>query len=137
VRPHDAVDTAVEHLLGDPLVHLGAVGRDAYHGRHRGRQGSGFHDLPAVQQILQALPQGPDVESAVLHLEYDAVVTVGRYEVGIARIARREAHEDVLALLQDLDDAVQTRNVHLRSLRGFNSYQRAAARFFRCASSRG
>jgi len=72
--------------------------------------------LTSVQQILQALPQGPDVESAVLHLEYDAVVAVGRHEVGIARFARREAHEDVLALLENLDDAVQSRNVHLRSL---------------------
>ena len=38
VRPQHAVDAEIERLLGEPLVVLAAIRRDAHHRRHRGRK---------------------------------------------------------------------------------------------------
>ncbi|MNC88602.1 hypothetical protein D3C83_44340 [compost metagenome] len=113
MRPDDAEHAAVQHLLGDPLVHLDAVGRDAHHRRHRGRDRARLDDLPPVQQVLQAVAQRGGVVGLVLHLEHHAVVAFHRDRLRRRRLGRAEAHEYVLALLEDLDDAVQPRDVHL------------------------
>ncbi len=112
VRPQDPVHAAVEHLLGDPLVHFAPVGWYAHHGRDRRRQGSRFHYLPAVEQVLQTVAQRPDVVRAVLHFDHDTVVAFGRNELTVGGLRRREAHENVLALLEHFDDSVQSGNVH-------------------------
>jgi hypothetical protein len=45
----------IEHLFGDPTVHLNAVGRYAHHRRNRGSQSSAIDDLAAVEHELERL----------------------------------------------------------------------------------
>ncbi len=102
VRPNDAVNADIEHLLGDP-VRLTGIRRDADDRRHGRRHGTSLGDEPRVEQIEKPLLQGLDVVDTVLHLE-DAAIE-GR-TAGGAGIAGDERY---LPLLQGLDDAVKSR----------------------------
>jgi hypothetical protein len=48
MREDNTEHADVQHLLGDPLVHLAAVGRDPHQGRHLGGQRPALHDLAPV-----------------------------------------------------------------------------------------
>jgi hypothetical protein len=48
MRENDAEHADIQHLLGDPLIHLTPVGRNPHHGRDFGGQGATFQDLAAV-----------------------------------------------------------------------------------------
>src|SRR5207245_7303130 len=52
MRPDDAVDALIEHLLGDPLAGLAAIGRNAHKGRYRRRPGAGAEYLLALVHVL-------------------------------------------------------------------------------------
>ena len=107
VRPDDAVDAEVQHLLGKPLVHLAAVRRDADERRDRRRQRSAVDDLLAVHQELEAVAQPLHVEGVVLHLEDDGVVAGGGQADRVLDLGAGEGGEGGPAGLQGLDDAVQ------------------------------
>ncbi len=68
-----AVYTHIQYLLGNPLVHLSAVGRDPHHGCHRRGKYSPPHYLAAVEHVLEGISQTRRVEGTMLHLEGDAV----------------------------------------------------------------
>src|SRR5207248_4366586 len=74
MRPDDAVDANIEHLLGDELVHLAAIGRDTDERRDGRREAPRFHDLRAVEHVLHAVPQIADVVWIVLHLEDNSII---------------------------------------------------------------
>jgi hypothetical protein len=114
VRPDDAVRAGIEHLLGDELVHLRAVRRNAHDGRDLGREARALDDLAAIQHVLQAVTQGGNVKGAVLHFDHDAVPAFGGELQRGGGVGRAEAHHRVLALLERLDDAVQAGNFHCR-----------------------
>ena len=106
VRPHDAVDAEIERLLGLQLRLLGAIRRNPHHRRDAGRDRAGSGDLAAVEHVLQAIAQRPDVPRIVLHLVDDAVVFGGGHRdrgLGIGLAKRRERR---LAGLQGADHAV-------------------------------
>ena len=107
MRPDDAVDAVVEHLLGDPLAGLAAVGRNPHEWGHRRRQAGAAHDLAPVQHVLQAIAQGADIIGAVLHLEHDAVIGGGTDRLRDTDLGRGEGGEGGLALFQGPDHAVQ------------------------------
>jgi hypothetical protein len=104
VGPDNPVHTDVEHLFGDPVA-LPLVRWNTDDGRYRRRDAT-LRDLAAVQHTQQPLLQPPDVIGTVFHLEQSAVVG----GVGAGRtIGRRRADKGDAALLQGLDDTVQTR----------------------------
>lgn len=109
MRPHDAVDTLVEDLLGHPLAGFAAIGRDAHKRGHRRRERAGAHDLPAVEHVLQAVAERADIVGPVLHLKDDTVV--GRAVDGLrdADLRRGKGHKARFALLQSPDHAIEAR----------------------------
>ena len=111
MRPDDAIDAKVERLFGLKLRFLRTVGRDTHHGRDRGRRRAGLGDLAAVEHVLEAIPQRPDVPRIVLHLVNDAVVFGRRHRDRGLRIGLAEGRECRLASLEGADDTVQTRNI--------------------------
>jgi len=78
VRPQDAVDPGVQHLLRVPLAALATVRRDADERRDRRRDRPTRRYLAAVQEVLQRVAQVPVVVRVVLHFEHDAVVARSR-----------------------------------------------------------
>ena len=74
MRPHDAVATEIQRLLGEELVLLDTVGGDAREWRDRRRDTARTRDLAAVEQILEAVAQAADVPALVFALEHDAVI---------------------------------------------------------------
>src|SRR6266516_1055705 len=53
VGKNDSKDADVQHLLGNPLIHLAAVGRDSHHRRYLGSEGSARDDLAPVEHVLE------------------------------------------------------------------------------------
>ena len=116
MRPDDAVDADIEHLLGDELVHLAAIGRDAHERRDGRREAARLQDLRAVEHVLHAVAQLPDVVGVVLHLEHDAVIGGGADRLRRADLGRRERDKGRLAAFERADRRVEARNVgHLGS----------------------
>ena len=109
MRPDDAVDTLVQHLLGDPVAGLAAIRRDTHKRRHRRCQTAGPQDLPAIQHVLQTVPQCADVVWTVFHLEHYAIVRRGVYRLGNSNFRRDKTDEGGLTLLQGANHAVETR----------------------------
>ncbi len=109
VRPQHAVDAEVERLLGEPLVVLAAIGRDAHHRRHRGGERGALHQRAAVEHVLHAVAQRPRVPEIVLHLVDDAVELRRAHRDGGLDLGLRERGEGRLALLPGADDTIQTR----------------------------
>ena len=107
MRPDDAVDAVVEHLLGDPLARFAAIGRDPHERRHRRRQAGAIGDLAPVEHVLQAVAQRPDVVGAVLHLEHHTVIGGRAHRLGDADLRRGEGGEGGFARFQGPDHAVQ------------------------------
>src|SRR5882724_10970239 len=111
VREDDAEHADVEHLLGDPLIHLAAVRRNAHERRHLRRERPALDELAAVQHVLERVAQHRRAHRRVLHLERDAVEgRAGERGRGLD-VRRGEAAEGDLPLLQGLDDAVETRDL--------------------------
>jgi hypothetical protein len=106
VGPDDPVYTDVEHLFGDPIG-LSLIRRNPHDGSDRWSDAA-LRDLAAIQHALQALLQRPYVIGAMFHFEQRAVVggAGARHPIG-----RRRADKGDAALLQGLDDAVQTRQL--------------------------
>src|SRR5581483_11118483 len=121
VRPDHPVHARVEHLLGDPLVALAAIGRDAHQRGNGRRQGASVHELAAVQHVLQGIAQRADIVGAVLHLIDDAVVARGGQGERAIGINAGEAGHGRPAMLQRADHAIQTwqvgHRVHLPRVR--------------------
>ncbi len=111
MRPDDAVATKIEGLLGLELRLFSPVRRDAHHRSDRGRDRAGLGDLAAVEHVLQAIAQRPDIPRIVLHLVDDAVVFGGGHGDRGLRIGLAKRGECRLAGLQGPDDAVQTRDI--------------------------
>ena len=109
MRPDHAVDAEIERLLGVPLRHLAAVGRNADHRRHCRRDGTGPGDLRAAQHVLQGVAERADVPGVVLHLEDDAVVARRRESDGALDVGGGERGEGALSGFQRRDDAVEPR----------------------------
>ena len=109
VRPDDAIAAEVECLLGLELRLLGAVRGDAHDRSDRRRHRAGARDLPAVEHVLQAVAQRPDVPRIVLHLVDDAVVFGGRHRDRGLGFRLAEAGERRLARLQRFDHSIKTR----------------------------
>src|SRR5262249_38609579 len=97
VRPYDTIHADIQHLLGDPLAFLAAVGWDTHERRHRRRNAARGGDLPPVQHVLQAVAQRPYVVRIVLHLEYHAVIRRGSDGERVADLATGEGNEGRLA----------------------------------------
>jgi hypothetical protein len=111
VRAHNAVDAKIERLLGLELRLLDPVGRNAHHRRHRRRDRCGLGDLAAIEHVLQAVAQCPDVPRIMFHLENDAVILGRRHcESGLG-IGLTKRSERRLARFEGADHAVQTGNV--------------------------
>jgi hypothetical protein len=110
--PHDAVAAQIQRLLGEELVHLHAIGGDARHGRHGGSGRAVLQDLPAIEQILQAVAQGADVPAIVLAFEDDAIIFRLLKLDGDRGLAGGEKRETVLAGFERADHAVKARKRH-------------------------
>ncbi len=109
--PHQSVGADVEHLLGHPLAHLAAVGRNADERGDRRRQGAPLQDLPAVQHVLEAVPEIVDVVGMVLGLEDHPVVGRGGQRDGPLNRRRGDKRGHGGApLLESADNAVQSRH---------------------------
>src|SRR6516225_10205138 len=111
MRPHDPVDSEIERLLGVKLSLLGPVRRNPHHRRDGGCERSGLGDLPAIEHVLQAIPQRPDVPWIMLHLEDNAVVLGGAHGDGGLGIGLAKRGERRLARFQRADDAIEAWNI--------------------------
>src|SRR5262245_47966105 len=111
VGEDDPEHADVEHLLGDPLVHLVTVRRDAHEGRHLRRERPALDELAAIQHVLERVAQHRRAHGRVLPLEPDAVEGRGGKRGRGLDVRRGEAAEGDLSLLQGVDDAVETRNL--------------------------
>jgi hypothetical protein len=117
MRPDDAVNALIEHLLGHPLAGLAAIGRNAHEGCYCRRQGAGAQYLPPIQHVLQAIPQRAYVVGPVLHFKHDAIIGCGIDRLSRTSLRRQKGCESRLALLQSPDNAVQSGNIgHFRLL---------------------
>src|SRR5262249_40867844 len=111
LRPADAVDPDIEHLLGYKLVHLAAIRRDAHEGRDHRREAARFHDLCPVEHVLHAIAQRADVVGVMLHLEDDAVIGRRSDRLRGADLWRREGHEGRLAAFKGADRGIEARDI--------------------------
>src|SRR6516165_4218006 len=111
MRPHDPVESQIERLLGVKLSLLGPVRRNPHHRRDGGCERSGLGDLPAIEHVLQAVPQRPDVPRIMLHLEDNAVVLGGAHGDGGLGISLAKRGERRLARFQRADDAIEAWNI--------------------------
>ncbi len=109
VRPQHAVDAEVERLLGEPLIVLAAIGRDAHHRRHRRGERAALHERAAIEHVLHAVAQRPRVPEIVLHLVDDAVEFRRAHRDGRLDLGLGERGEGGLAFLPGADDTIQTR----------------------------
>ena len=105
-QPQGAEPPEVERLFGVKLRFLGAVGGNAHHWRDRGRERAGLGDLAAVEHVLQAIAQRPDVPWIVFHFVDDAVVLGGGHRNRRLRIGLAKRRECRLAGFQRTDHAV-------------------------------
>ncbi|CAM2153704.1 hypothetical protein PT2222_20268 [Paraburkholderia tropica] len=112
VRPDHAVRAAIEHLLGEALVHLRAVRRNARDGRHARRDRAGFGNLLAAQHVLQRVAECRNVVRVVLHFEHDAVVGRIAHLDGALLVELRECGERGLAGFERADNAVDAGIAH-------------------------
>jgi hypothetical protein len=106
VRENNSKDADIEHLLGNPLIFLSAVGRHTDHRRDRWREAGPFDDLPSVEHKLKRLAQPWKIERRVFHLESDAVELRACHGHGAFDIHRRERNESGLTVLEGFDYAV-------------------------------
>jgi len=111
MREDDAKHADVEHLLGDPLIHLAAVGRNPHHGRHPGGQPAALQNLASVQHVLQGIPQSWRAHRRMLHLERYAVVGRASQHAGRLDVHRGESDKGRLALFQGSDNTIEARNL--------------------------
>lgn len=75
VRPDDAINAGIEHLLRDLLARFTSVRRNTHEGRDSGCDTPAFRDLAPTQHVLRAVAERPDVVGITLHLEDHGVVT--------------------------------------------------------------
>ena len=101
----------VERLLGEPLVVLAAVRRNAHHRSHGRRKRAALGDLAAIEHELHGVAQRPRVPEIVLHLVDDAVELRRAHGNGGLDLRLGEAREGRLARLQGADHIVQTRKL--------------------------
>src|SRR6267378_8329680 len=119
MREDNSEDADIEHLLGDPTIHLYTVGWHAHHRRDRGSQRRAIDDLAPVEHELQCLAQSGKVEGRVFHFEGDAVEFGTCHGDSALDIYGGEGDERGLTLLSGFDYAVEAGYVwhRLNSLR--------------------
>ena len=116
MRKDNAKHADVEHLLGNPTIHLDAVGRNAHHRRHRRCQCAPIDELAAIEHELECLTQPGKIERRVLHFIGDAVELRARHGDGAFDVDGRESDESGLVLFKGFDYAVKAGYVwHVRS----------------------
>src|SRR5713226_2226564 len=119
----DPEDADVEHLLGDPLIHLSAVGRNSHHRRDFRRERSSCENLAPVEHVLESLSQTGKVQRRVLHFERDAVQRRTRHGDRALDVHGSKGGEGDPAFFQGFDYAVEARYVWhktmLLSIAGF------------------
>src|SRR6185312_6936925 len=106
------VNARIQDLFGDPLVHLAAIGWNAYEWRNRRCQAAIADDLTPIQHVLHAIAQSANVVRSVLHFEHHTVIGGVANCLRHADFSRRKSDEGLLALLQGANDRIQTRNIN-------------------------
>src|SRR5215471_9895991 len=111
MRKDDSVDADIEHLLGDPLIHLAAVRWNSNHGSDFWRQRFSLDNLAPVEHGLERLTQAGKIQRRVLHFEGDAVQRRACHGDGAFSIHWSKRSEGGFAFLQGFDYAVKPRYV--------------------------
>jgi hypothetical protein len=121
---NDAENADVEHLLGDPTIHLDPIGRDAHHGRYRRRQRRAIDDLAAVKHELQGLAEAGKIKGRVFHFEGDTIELGARHGDGAFDVHGSKRDENGSTLFEGFDNAVEAGYVwHRDSFRSFKKFK--------------
>ena len=108
-REEDAVDTVVEGLLQDPLVHFLGVGGYSDEGRGIGLQTALLVDAFSVEEELEGDLQLGEVHAHVLVFDEDEVVAGGGCVGDFVEVAVGDVgSEGGFSIFEELDEAVKS-----------------------------